>query len=99
MVRIIIFIAVVATERDFDSFGLRCLLDIQWVLWSLVDMGCSDTQKVVMWACDAGRLKSLSVHKGLRDFNFTAILCNNLKIRGKSYCIKFCGLVETSWLI
>ena len=65
VVRIIIFIGVVATERDFYSFGLRYLLDIQWVLRSLVDMGCSGTQKVVMWACDAGRLKSPSAHKGL----------------------------------
>ena len=73
VVRIIIFIAVIATERDFDSFGLGCLLDIQWVLWSLVDMGCSGTQKAVMWACDAGRLKSPSAHEGLIFRHFCAI--------------------------
>ena len=65
VVRIIIFIAVVATKRDFDSFSVGLILDIQWVLWSLVYMGCNGTQKVVMWACDAGRLKSPSVHEGL----------------------------------
>ena len=55
VVRMIIFIAVVATKRDFDSIMVGSLLDIQWVLLSLVDMGCSGNQKVVMWACAAGR--------------------------------------------
>ena len=48
VVRIIIFIAVVATKRDFDSFSVGSILDIQWVLWSLVFMGSSGTQKAVM---------------------------------------------------
>ena len=65
VVRIIIFIAVVATEQDFDSFSVGSILDIQWVMWSLVFMGCCGTQKVVMWDCDVERLKSLSAHEGL----------------------------------
>ena len=56
VVRIIIFIAVVATEQDFDSLMVGSLLDIQWVFWSFVDMGCGGTQKAVMWACHVGRL-------------------------------------------
>ena len=56
VVRMIIFIAVVATKRDFDSLMVGSLLDIQWVFWSLVDMGCCGTQKAVVRACHVGRL-------------------------------------------
>ena len=56
VIRMIIFIAVVATERDFDSLMVGSLLDIQWVFWSLVVMGCGGNQKAVVWACHVGRL-------------------------------------------
>ena len=55
-VRMIIFIAVVAKERDFDSIMVGSLLDIQWVFWSLVHTGCGGSQKAVVRACHAGRL-------------------------------------------
>ena len=55
VVTIIIFIAVVATERDFDSLCLGKVLDTQWVLWYLVDMGCSGNEKAVLQAGPAGR--------------------------------------------
>ena len=52
----IIFITVVATEGDFDIFSVGSTLDIQWVMWSLVDMGCCSIQNAVVWACDGERL-------------------------------------------